>query len=129
MAAIARDGGYLGAWSLLDAMPEAQAYRSAAEFVHGKMFNHPSIVNSSVLSAIEGQFGNYHATYRTEGSELFINPLMSLYWVFQLDIVAKRNLYLDYIAHTEDYAQVQLEILKFRALTRFNHRDWVSLPM
>ncbi|MBC7807811.1 MAG: DUF1152 domain-containing protein [Akkermansiaceae bacterium] len=129
VAALARDGAYLGAWSLLGDMPEVRAYQSAADYVHAKMFNHPSIVNSSVLSAVDGQFGNYHATYRTEGSELFINPLMSLYWAFQLDAVASRNLYLDRIGETEDYAQVALEIMKFRALTQSSQREWVSLPM
>lgn len=129
VAALARDGAYLGAWSLLGDMPEVRAYQSAADYVHTKMFNHPSIVNSSVLSAVDGQFGNYHATYRTEGSELFINPLMSLYWAFQLDAVASRNLYLDRIGETEDYAQVALEIMKFRALTQSSQREWVSLPM
>ncbi len=129
VAALAREGAFLGAWSLLNDMPEVQAYRSAADYVHEKMFNHPSIVNSSVLSAAEGRFGNYHATYRTEGSELFINPLVSLYWAFQLDAVAGRNLYLDWIGETEDFAQVALEIMKFRTLTRANQRDWVSLPM
>jgi len=129
VAALAREGAYLGAWSLLEAMPEVQAYRAATEYVHQAMYNHPSIVNSSIVSAIEGRFGNYHATYRTEGSELFINPLMSLYWAFRLDAVARRNQYLDLIAETENYAQLQMEIYKFRAWNSVNTREWQSLPM
>lgn len=129
VAALSREDAYRGAWSLLESMPEVQDYRAATEYVHEKMFNHPSIVNSSILSAIEGRFGNYHATYRTEGAKLFINPLMSLYWAFDLDAVARRNLYLEWLAETENYAQVQMEIYKFRAMTNANIREWVSLPM
>ena len=60
-------------------MPEAKPYREAADFVHARMPYHESIVNTSILSAIDGEFGDFHATPRTQGSELFINPLMALY--------------------------------------------------
>lgn len=129
VAALARDGAFLGAWSLLDGMTEVQAYRAAVDFVHEQMFNHPSIVNTSILSAVEGRFGNYHANYRTEGSELFINPLMSLYWAFELNAVANRNLYLDVLAPTQTYEDVWSAIATFRALHHKNPREWVSLPM
>jgi hypothetical protein len=39
---------------------------------------------------VAGQFDDYHATHRTRGSKLFINPLMTLYWCFRLDPVAER---------------------------------------
>lgn len=129
VAALAREGAFLGAWSLMESQPEVQAYRAAVEYVHQSMFNHPSIVNTSIVSAIEGHFGNYHANYRTEGSELYINPLMGLLWAFRLEAVARRNQYLDLLAETEDYAQVNLEIMKFRNWNRANQREWVSLPM
>lgn len=129
VAALARDGAYLGAWSLLESMPEVQTYRAATEYVHQAMFNHPSIVNTSILSAIEGRFGNYHANYRTEGNELFINPLMSLYWAFELNAVAKRNLYLDILATTNTYEDVWSAIATYRAIHHKNPREWISLPM
>ncbi|MBC8141340.1 MAG: DUF1152 domain-containing protein, partial [Armatimonadetes bacterium] len=127
VAALAMKGAYLGAWSLLPQMPEAEAYRAAVEFVHAKMFNHPSIVNTSILSAVEGRFGNYHANYRTDGSELFINPLMSLYWGFDAVAVAERNLYLDLLATTETIPDVWKTLAAFRA--GVTPREWVSLPM
>lgn len=129
VADLARSGGYLGAFSLLAQMPEAQAYCQAVEYVHQRMFNHPSIVNTSLVSAIEGRFGNYHANYRTEGSELFINPLMSLYWCFHLEAVARRNLYLDTIRGTDDYFSLTAAIASFRARTLDQRREWLGLPM
>jgi hypothetical protein len=41
-------------------MPEVELYRDACDTVFRRMFNHPSIVNTSILSAIEGQFGDHH---------------------------------------------------------------------
>ena len=43
-----------------------------------------SIVAASILTSIEGKFGDEHwkGNARTRGSKLFINPLMSMYWAF-----------------------------------------------
>jgi hypothetical protein len=128
VADLIREGGFLGAWSLTREMPEVALYAEAAEFVRLKMVNHPSIVSSSILSAIEGQFGDYHETQRTEGSELFINALMSLYWCFDLDAVARRSLYLEYILETETYRSLQIAIALYR-MPRENIKPWMSLPM
>ena len=128
VAELIKDGAFLGVWSLTREMPEVALYRAATEFVRLKMINHPSIVSSSILSAIEGQFGDYHETQRTEGSALFINALMSLYWCFDLDAVARRNLYLKDILHTETYRSLQVAIALFR-MPRDNEKPWMSLPM
>ncbi|MES2459950.1 MAG: DUF1152 domain-containing protein [Armatimonadota bacterium] len=129
VADITRAGGYLGAWSLTPDMPEVSAYESAVEWTHRAMFNNPSIVSSSIVSAIQGHFGNYHANYRTQGSELFINPLMSLYWAFQLDSVARRCLYLDRIQATETWLELSGVISAFRARTHDSKKEWENLPM
>lgn len=127
VADITRAGGFLGAWTLTPEMPEAALYRQATEFVHQAMPFQPSIVSSSILSAIEGRFGDAHSTRRTEGSELFINALMSLYWAFELDAVARRNLYLDRIRDTQSFADLTQAIAEFRA--QADQRDWRVLPM
>ena len=129
VAELAREGAFLGAWSLLKEMPEAALYREAVEYVGREMFNNPSIVNASILSAVEGRFGDYHATYRTEGSPLFINPLMSLYWAFRLEPVVRRNFYKDFVRETNSRVEVELAIAKFRALTHLQKREWIHLPM
>jgi hypothetical protein len=102
-------------------------YREASEFVSLRMPRSPSIVNSSIVSAVEGRFGDYHATKRTEGSALFINPLMPIYWGFDLEKVARRNLYLEQIAKTETYQQLSMAIEKFRALLP-KTRPWMEIP-
>jgi len=109
-----KDGGYLGAISLMNAMPEVELFRAATNFVFQNMPDNVSIVSSSILSALQGEFGNHHSTKRTSGSVLFINPLMSLYWFFELSTIAKRVLYLDDLEKTERCEDVLAAIKKFR---------------
>jgi hypothetical protein len=129
VAALTAEGAYLGAWSLTPDMPEVAAYRSALEWVHRAMFNHPSIVNSSLLAAIEGRFGDHHATHRTAGSELFINPLMAFYWAFDLPAVARRNLYLDRVRDTQTYEELWQTIGRFRSEPGVMIQGWTNLPV
>jgi hypothetical protein len=126
VAELAREGAFLGALSLLADMPEAQRYSEAAAAVHNGMPQHPSIVTSSILSALDGRYGDYHATPRTAGSRLWINPLMTLYWAFRLEAVARRVLYLDAVKRTESWAEVNRVILEFRA--RCPSRPWRDMP-
>ncbi len=127
VAGLIREGGYLGAWAVTREMQEFQLYKEAAEFVMARMPLRPSIVNTSIASAVEGQFGNYHATRRTQGSKLFINPLMAFYWAFRLEHVARRNLYLDQIRDTYSYGELSRAIEMFRA-SLSQTRPWASIP-
>ena len=112
---------------MTEEMPEVNLYRQASESVRRSMSHHPSIVSSSILSAIAGHFGDHHESRRTEGSKLFINPLMSLYWCFRLEAVVQRNLYLDKIRDTNTYGELNLAINRFRATVE--SREWIDLPM
>lgn len=115
IADLTRNKGFLGMFSLTEDMPEAKQYREAAEYVFQRMPRDISIVSSSILSALAGHYGDYHATARTVGSTLWINPLMSAYWCFQLDSVAERILYLEEMKDTEDYLEVRDLINRFRS--------------
>jgi hypothetical protein len=127
VADITRNDGFLGMWSLTRDMPEVQLYRQAADFVHRIMESHPSIVTSSILSAIEGHFGDHHTTYRTQNSKLFINSLMTLMWCFQLRAVADRVLYPRTLAKTETVYDIQRIIEEFRYDVR--KKPYEDLPM
>lgn len=113
VAEIARDGGYLGTHSLHLTMPEVELFREAVEYAHERMPDRQSIVNGSIVSALEGRFGDFHRTDRTRSGELFINPLMSMYWHFDLKAVAARSLYLRTLEATESIFEVQLRIEAF----------------
>jgi hypothetical protein len=114
IAELTRDGAFLGAISFPPHAPEIQFFKDALEYAHSKMPRHESIVNSSILAAALGHFGNYHATPRTAGSTLAISPLMPIYWTFHLNAVADRLLYAKQIKDTETYAALSLAIELFR---------------
>src|SRR5262249_926084 len=112
----------------LGEMPEVQRYREAAEAVFRQMPHHVSIVTSSILSALEGRYGNHHRTDRTAGSKLYINPLMTLYWCFRLAPGAQRLLYLHPLKQTETYIDVDDVIEVFR-LHCSAVRPWLDIPV
>jgi hypothetical protein len=105
-------------FSLLEEMPEVKLYRAATEAVFKAMTHDISIVSSSILSALAGYYGDYHATPRTRGSRLWINPLMPVYWCFRLDPIAERVLYLEAMKETDDYMDVRRVVNEFRQLHR-----------
>ena len=79
------------------------------------------------MDATTGWFGDHHGTRRTLGSELFINPLMSIYWAFTVDAVARRNLYLSRIKETAEYGELTLAIEAFHS-QQMNLRRWRDIP-
>jgi hypothetical protein len=60
IADLSRAGGYLGAFSLAPDMPEAEKFVDATEYVLKQTPSRVSIVCSSILSALEGRFGDFH---------------------------------------------------------------------
>lgn len=81
VADLTKSGNFWGVLQVLPTMKEAQKFKQAYE----ECTPENSIVCSSVASAIEGEFGNFHSPHtrkRTQGSELFISSIMSQYWFF-----------------------------------------------
>lgn len=88
----------------LDAVAHAQRHTPAR----------PSIVNGQIAAAIRGEFGDVRFTERTQGSELFVNPLMAMYFTVDLAGLARRLLYLDQLADTDTQGEVHAVIEWFR---------------
>jgi hypothetical protein len=128
VAELTRQGASLGTFSLLPDMPEVKLYQEAARAVFEAMPGHVSIVSSSILSAIEGHYGDFHATDRTAGSTLWINPLMSLYWCFRLAPVARRILYLTEMKDTQTYLDVD-DVIQSNRARQTAVRPWVDIPV
>lgn len=126
-AALQRKGAFLGAFSLLPDMEEARFFLDAVDYSVKAIPGSPSVVNNSIASAVEGHFGNHHRTWRTTGGKLFISPLMSMYWSFELDAVARRCLYLKELLKTRSYGDVEDVIARFRADFPPT-RPWASIP-
>lgn len=128
VAHLMKEGGFLGSFHLLPTMEEGKKLLEAIEFVNARMRKQPSIVANSIGSALEGEYGDVHRTHRTAGSELWINPLMTIYWCFQLDKVVREMKYYDYIKDTNSMKEIHLGIAKYRkSLEHF--RKNLQLPI
>ncbi len=126
-AALQKKGGFLGAFSLLPQMEEVRLFVDAVDHCLAAMPGAPSVVSNSIASAVEGHFGDYHRTWRTSGSKLFISPLMSMYWCYQVDAVARRCLYLKELLQTVGYRDVDRVVEEFRKQYP-PMRGWESIP-
>jgi hypothetical protein len=92
VATLARDGAYLGAFSVTRGSQEGAAFLDAVAHAQALTPARPSIANGSISAAIRGDFGNAQLTERTDGSELFVNPLMGIYFTFELPGLVRRSL-------------------------------------
>lgn len=126
IADMTKTGDYLGCFSLTKGQPEFDAFCEATDYVNGLFPNRASIVASSILAAGHGHFGDYHHTDRVKGQELFINPLMSIYWCFRLKGVFERCLYLDYIKDTHSRMDVHRAISNYLYVAK--PRPWRDFP-
>ncbi|CND84263.1 Uncharacterised protein [Mycobacterium tuberculosis] len=113
LAALTADGSYLGALSIPRDSREAAPYLDAVEHAQAATPAYPSIVNGSISAAVRGRFGDVHFTSRTRGSELFINPLMAMYFAVDLDGLARRSLYLDRLEGTRVIRQISSAVASF----------------
>lgn len=110
LAALDRDGGYLGALSIPSRSPEAEAYLDAVADAQRATPERPSIVHGQIAAALRGEFGNTQFTARTAGSELFVNPLMGVYFTVDLATLAAGVGYLDDLAGTDTAVDVAMVI-------------------
>jgi hypothetical protein len=117
LAALDRDGGYLGALSIPSASREASLYRDAVAHALAATPMRPSIVNGQIAAATRGEFGDVQFTRRTFGSTLFVNPLMAIYFTVEVDALARRCLYLDQLENTIGIRQISSRIEEFRNQT------------
>ncbi|KND33854.1 DUF1152 domain-containing protein [Streptomyces acidiscabies] len=114
LAALDREGGYLGAFSIPRESQEGAAYLDAVAHAQEATASHPSIVQGSVAAAVRGEFGDVRFTERTKGGELFVNPLMAMYFCVDAAALARRHLYLDRLTETVLMRQISSRIEEFR---------------
>ncbi|PPK70935.1 DUF1152 domain-containing protein [Actinokineospora auranticolor] len=114
LAALDRVGGYLGALSIPSNSTEARDYVAAVADAAASTPTRPSIVNGQIAAALRGEFGNVPITERTGGSELFVNPLMGVYFSVDLMLLAASVGYLDRLRDTGTMVEVAMIIEEHR---------------
>ncbi|MEV6276116.1 DUF1152 domain-containing protein [Nocardia sp. NPDC051832] len=109
-------GAYLGAFSLPGRSSEACRYRDAVEHAATHTARRPSLVNGQIAAATLGRHGQVRIGGR-RADNLFVNPLMAVYFTFDLPGLAARNAYLPTLEDTESMADVRHRIGRYRAET------------
>lgn len=115
IAALTRAGGYLGALSIPPGSGEARRYLDAVGHAAQHTQHRPSVVNGQIVAALRGDLGDMQESARTAGSELFVNPLMTVNFAFRLNEVAAAHLFLDELRDRGSSRQVALIIERERA--------------
>lgn len=92
---IIKQGGFHGNCSLVDYMNSFKFYKAGCEYVWRQPGHKRSHISTRIIPAAQGEFGNIH-TYAlgTEDEvlpEIFVSPLMNLYWFFEADAAVYNN--------------------------------------
>lgn len=127
IASLTKVGGFLGSCSLTPQMDSYQAYDEAVTFVQSNEFQDPSVINSSILSAVRGNYGDYHLTEKTKRSKLWISPLMPLYWFFDFDCVVKQNMLLPEMEGTMLFRDALYKVIA--KAERISRRKATNIPL
>jgi hypothetical protein len=125
IADLTRQNAFLGSCSLTRQMKSCALYEDAVNYVQSQRFHDPSVINSSIVSAIGGHYGDFHLTAKTRGSQLWISPLMPIMWFFDFASVARRNLILDLVEYTETFRQAAMKA----ALQNVTRRPAARVPL
>jgi len=104
VASLIKTGGFLGTFTAMKEMEEVKFYQKACKYSFTKM--QTSIVSGSISAAVDGEYGDVKFTSRTGGSKLWINPLMSIYWCFYLDHVARNRYNLEELKKARNFNEL-----------------------
>ncbi len=127
LAALQRQNAFLGAFSIPSDSPEGAAYIAAVAHSLAETPLRPSIVHSQIAGAVRGEFGDVHATDRTCGTELFVNPLMAMYFAVDLPTLARTVEYLPYLEPT-DHAYQVAQVIEAHLTSRPEPRPAGRIP-
>ena len=116
MAELSNMGAFLGACALTKAMPVYQQYEAASRYVWEQPMHHKSQINMRVVSAVLGEFGDFHLYHDYRPLPVFVSPLMSLYWFYDSDTVASRSVIADQIRHAETIEEALRATVQYRSL-------------
>lgn len=114
IAGITSDGGFYGTCSLTKDMPVFQKYEAICRYAWEGRSRAKSHISTRVIPAVHGEFGDFHMypdEHEKRHIRLFISPLMGIYWFFNADIVAKRNLLADSIRQTTTKSETRRVLL------------------
>ena len=106
IAALTKNGGFLGACALTANMEAFQFYEKVCvdAFALAKTQSH---VHGRVIPAVHGEFGQHGPIYDLLSDfPPFVSPLAPIYWFFDVAAVARRNIWIRHFADTTTFTEV-----------------------
>ena len=100
IAALAREGAFLGTCSLTPQMEAFQLYEAACRYIWDQPKHPKSHISTRIIPAVHGEFGNYHMYPDSQNTGVLISPLMGLYWFFDANAVISRSKIIDELRDT-----------------------------
>ena len=94
---------------------------------HQQRYQDPSVINASIISAVRGEYGDYHLTEKTHGSRLWISPLMPLYWFYDFAAVVAQHAVLPAIKGSITFGDALRGALNARG--QLNRRVTSAIPL
>jgi hypothetical protein len=128
IANLTQIGAFQGSCSLLRVMESYTKFEDAVLYVFNQQPEYASVICSSVVAAVRGNYGNYHLTKRTQGSTLRISPLMPIYWFFDAQVVAKYNTLIPHLRLTWSVDEAWGEMQKARGSISYRLMPEYPLP-
>jgi hypothetical protein len=128
IADLTRADALLGATTLLRSTAEGNALIDAAEFIfRGQQGSRGSIVISSLLAALRGEFGERPVNAATQSTPIWVSPLMALYWFFGLAEVARQKRFLPALQGTQTLGDAAEQLEKWRQ--QHPVAPWENIPI
>jgi len=122
IAALTRDGGFLGTSALVSGTPAAALYREAVGYTFAnQQQQRRSHIHDVVLASVKGEYtaapgktDELATRFDRRGPHVWISPLLSLFWYFELGVVARASLLLPHVLDTETIWDVTVRIEALR---------------
>lgn len=131
IADIIKEGGFVGSCSLTKEMTAYHAYKEAClKAWENKRKSH---IHTRIIPSVEGEFGAYqmyeeidaHVTGAAE-CDPFVSPLSGIMWFFDVDIVARRNLYVPKLMPTTTFVDARM-ILRSQMIPQTRSKEVIPL--
>lgn len=114
IANLVKTDSFYGSCSLTKHMNSYKLYQSACTFTFNKPNHKTSHIHRRIIPAVEGEFGDYHATDEDpEDLEICISPLMSIMWFFDFNMIFVNNKVIPYVSETMTFFEAVQSAVPF----------------
>ena len=128
MADLIAQDAMVGVGMLLKNSASGLDFIQAANFIHGQMEpTQQSTIVSSIISAMNGDFGRTSVNAKTQERQPWISPLTAIYWYFQAEPVARMKLFHNFAQNSNTIVEIAAAIENIRG--EINISPYEQIPL